>query len=466
MMVMVVVVLIAGGAGYLSYRIVTEHNSWINMPYNNHILSEGGLTRAGSIMDRNGTVLARSVGGQRVYHEDENVRRALLHVVGDDSVNIGTSMQTLYRTKLTGYSFVWGLGLPTSLKSKSDIKLTVDADVCKKVYEAFNGQNGACIIYNYDTGEILCDVSTPAYDPNAPPTITEENEDKYEGVYVDNVVGSSYTPGSVFKLVTAAAALKYIDDIDTRQWYCEGVKNVGGTGKSAQVHCNDGYAHGTETLSDALGNSCNIVFAELADELGADKMTKVAEDMGINTNISIGDITVKKGHYDVKDADMNQLAWSGVGQFTDLVNPMQMAVICSAIANGGKPVMPRLIDSGSDLLSRVSIAIGGGKGKQMMDQTVAEKLGDMMRRNVTAFYGEGVFNSELEVAAKTGTGEIVLQGNGERTNRNNAWIVGYCKSTEHPYAFAVVVTNVDGYGATYAQPIASLALQACMDAEK
>ncbi|MBQ9674103.1 MAG: penicillin-binding protein [Ruminococcus sp.] len=462
MMVMVVAVLIVGGVGYLSYRVVTEHNTWINMSYNNHISSDGGLTRAGTITDRNGVVLAKSTNGERVYNENESIRRGLLHVVGDDTVNIGTSMQSLYRMNLTGYSFVWGLGLPTSLKGNCDMKLTVDADVCSTVYDSFDGRKGACIVYNYETGEILCDVSTPSYDPNAPPEINEENQESYEGVYVDNVVGSSYTPGSVFKLVTTAAALKYIDDIETKEWYCEGVKKIGGDDETSNVHCNDGEAHGYETLSDALGNSCNIVFAEIAEELGPEKMTEVAEEMGINANFSVGDITVKKGHYDVSKATPNQLAWSGVGQYTDLVNPMQMAIICSAIANDGKPVLPYLIDSDTSLLTKVGITTGGGKGSQMMEASVAQTIAKMMRNNVTNFYGEGSFPSGLEVAAKTGTGEITLSNDDGKSNKNNAWIVGYCQNDDFPLAFAVVVTDVDGYGSTYAQPIASTALQACM----
>ena len=163
------------GMGFLVVETIFSASDWVDQPFNGHVAGAGGLAEAGEITDRNDDVLAKTVDGKRVYNDDSDVRKSLLHTVGDDSLNISTAIQSQFRSQLTGYSFIWGLGLPTSLKSKSDIKLTVDADVCKKVYEAFSGQNGACIIYNYDTGEILCDVSTPAYDPNAPPTITEEN---------------------------------------------------------------------------------------------------------------------------------------------------------------------------------------------------------------------------------------------------------------------------------------------------
>ena len=116
MMILIVALIIIGGMGYLSYNIITEHNTYINMAYNRHISSDGGLSQAGTIKDRSGVELAKSVDGERKYNEDESVREALLHVVGDDTINIGTSMQAMYRMNLTGYSPLFGLGLPTSLQ--------------------------------------------------------------------------------------------------------------------------------------------------------------------------------------------------------------------------------------------------------------------------------------------------------------------------------------------------------------
>ena len=461
MMILIVALIIIGGVGYFSYNLVTEHNTWLNMAYNRHISSDGGLTQAGTITDRNGVELAKSVNGKRVYNDDKTVRESLLHVVGDDTINIGTAIQSMYRMNLTGYSYLWGLGLPTSLKSDSDMSLTVDASVCSEVYSLFNGRAGACVVYNYKTGEVLCDVSSLSYDPANPPEITEENQEDYKGVYVDNVVSSSYTPGSVFKLVTTAAALKYIDDIDTRQWYCEGTEKIGGDDDSCKVYCNDSIAHGSETLEQALGNSCNIVFAKIAEELGAKKMTEVANEMGINSSYSMGNIPITAGNYDLSDANKNQLAWSGVGQYTVLVNPMQMAIICSAIANEGKPILPYIIGSDAGILTKIGITTGGGTGSAVMSKDIANKIGEMMRNNVQNYYGDGSFPSGLEVAAKTGTGELTRSDGDGSSDKNNAWIVGYCQNEDYPLAFSVVVNNVEGYGSQNAQPIASAALAAC-----
>ena len=99
--------------------------------------------------------------------------------------------------------------------------LTVSADVQRTALAALDGRKGTVGVYNYKTGEILCAVSSPTYDPDDVPDV-EGNPETYEGVYVNRFLHATYTPGSVFKLVTAAAALDEIPDIGSRTFTCEG----------------------------------------------------------------------------------------------------------------------------------------------------------------------------------------------------------------------------------------------------
>ena len=135
--------------------------------------------------------------------------------MGDNSLNISTAVQSKYRSQLTGYNLIWGLNMPQSMRMSHDITLTVDAATCAAAYDvlASYGKKGACVVYNYQTGEVLCSVSTPGYDPQIRPRSTEDNESEYDGVYLDNVISSTFTPGSVFKIVTAAAAIENIPDL-------------------------------------------------------------------------------------------------------------------------------------------------------------------------------------------------------------------------------------------------------------
>lgn len=435
-----------GGMGYLTFQLIMNADDWVDQPYNAHISGSGGLAQAGAIYDRNGEVLAQTVDGERVYNENASVRKSLLHVVGDNSLNISTAAQSMYRSQLSGYSLLWGLNMPQSLRTSSDMKLTVDAKTCAAAYDVLSSydKKGACVIYNYKTGEVICSVSTRGYDPQAPPEITKENESEYEGVYLDNVLSSSYTPGSIFKIVTAAAAIENIPDIYDRTWTCTGSEEIGGS----DITCVE--PHGTMDFKQAMAHSCNVVFAELAVELGADTMNKTAEKIGINMSFEVDGVKTAKGHYDASKANTNQLAWSGVGQYNNEVNPMQMAIICGAIANGGKATNPTLVEDGaSSILSAIGIN-KSGNGREMFSKDTAAQLDEIMRYTITDYYGDNLFGG-LTVCAKTGTGEV---GDDKEPN---GWMVGYSKDEDCPLAFACVVED-SGFGFTYAAPVVEAAM--------
>jgi len=443
---LIYIVALAFIGGYLAFELVTGADDWVDQAYNAHIAGDGGLAQAGAIYDRNGTALAQTVDGKRVYNESESVRKSLLHVVGDDSLNISTAVQSMYRSQLIGYNLVFGLNMPESLRASHDIKLTVDSATCAAAYDVLAAYNkkGACVIYNYKTGEVICSISTMAYDPQAPPEITEDNESEYEGVYLDNVLSSTFTPGSIFKIVTSAAAIENIPDLYDRTWVCNGSENIGGS----EVTCTDMETHGTLTYKEAMAHSCNIVFAKLAVELGSDTMTKTAEKIGINSSFDVDGIKTAKGSYDVSDANENQLGWSGVGQYNDKVNPMQMAIICGAIANGGKATNPTLIKDES-ILSALGINYKSS-GQELFSSDTAAKLDDVMRYTVSDYYGDNLFGG-LTVCAKTGTGEV-----GDDKNPNG-WMVGYSKDEDCPLAFACVVQD-SGFGFQYAGPVVEAAM--------
>lgn len=434
------------GLGYFTVRLVMNANYWAQMPMNAH-LSATGLGQAGTIYDRNGVVLAQSVDGERVYHPDPTVRAAVLHTVGDDNGSIATAVQSVYRNELVGYSFLLGLGLPESFRSTTDITLTIDADACAAAYSAMAEYNykGAVVVYNYKTGEIICKVSGPTYDPLDPPVILPDDK-TYDGAYIDKVIGASFPPGSTFKLITAAAAIENIDKAADRYLFCEGSTIIGGE----YVTCVQ--PHNEIDMNQAMADSCNIYFAELAVELGSDTMTKYANSFGFNQSFRIGNNDIKKSSYDVSEADTAALAWSGVGQYTDLANPLHMAMISSAIANGGTPTKPYLIKDVSSFFNFGNITAGFGEnGNKMMKSSTANKLADMMRYTVSNHYGDETFGS-LHVAAKTGTAEV-----GDGTE--DGWIVGFVTDQDCPLAFAVCIED-GGFGISSAAPVARAALEA------
>lgn len=414
-----------GGLGYFTFNLVLHGSQWAMQPYNGHLYADDSTVEMGQIKDRNGNLLAYTENGERIYSDSQAVRLALLHTVGDPYSNISTSVDFTMRGKLTGYNLITGLNDTVFNRLGRDITLTVDQNACVTAYQGLNGHNGAVIVYNYKTGEILCKVSAPAFDPGLVPDDVESRP----GVYVDNTLSGSFTPGSIFKIVTAAAAMeKWPDSWSTRSYDCAGSLEMGGD----DVTCLHKDAHGTQDMYEALGNSCNVYFAQLARDVGREALEQKAEEMGFNRGLSFWNIQTAQSEIDLSDCNDNQLAWAGVGQYTLLANPYHMMTLMGAIANGGEYTQPKLTKD-VDLFSTLT-----GGSRQLTTSTEASALKTLLRNNVKEYYGDWLFPEGLNVCAKTGTGEVGQE------KAPNCWIVGFCDNADYPYAFAVLVEEGSG----------------------
>ena len=415
------------GLGVFLYGLVTDGGKWAVQPFNGHITGTSVSSGEGSIFDRSGNVIAATKGGKRVYSSDYDTRCALLHAVGDTEGNISAGVQYSYRSALSGYNFITGLVAPTGKTNGCDIHLTIDSDLCRLARSKLDGRNGAAALYNYKTGEVLCLVSTPDYDPQNPPKDLATNPD-YSGAYMSKVVSSTFTPGSVFKVITSAAAIENLSDLDSRTWLCNGSVVINGN------KITDVGSYGKLDFKTALAKSSNVAFAQIAVELGAQKMTDEAGSMGFGRSFSFDGTDTARSSYNVSSATPDQLGWSGVGQYTDLVNPFHMLVLMGAIANGGTPVMPYMVKS---VISPVGIPVQVGTAKtgdSLVKADTAARLRDYMRYDVTYDYGDSLFPG-MNVCAKTGTGEV---GGGKHPN---CWMVGYSTNDSTPFAFVVLVEN-------------------------
>ncbi len=439
------------GIGVFFAKLFINSKSFAMNPINTH-LSGNEFENAGKIVDRNNNILAQSVNGKRKYNDDISIRKAMLHTVGDGSINITTAIQNVFSADLFGYNIVTGIGAPKYFNTAKDIKLTLDSTICKVASEQLGNRKGAVCVYNYKTGEILCMASKPTYDPYNKPDIDSDANGTYSGAYLNRVLSSSFTPGSTFKIITAAAAIDNIDDLYSRTFNCQGSMVVNGEKITCMEH------HGNINFKDGMAQSCNIVFAQLAMELEKDKMTSKAQEMGFNQNMDVDGINVLGSHYDVSNATSASLGWSGIGQQDDLVNPLHMMTIMGAIANNGTPVKPYMIDS---MKINKGINTYNGKtenSKEMLSQSTAQKLKELLRYDVTNKYGDSMF-AGLTVCAKTGTAEV---GEGKKPH---AWITGFATDESCPVAFVVVVEN-SGYGYSQAGPIATAVLKATVSSIK
>lgn len=441
-------VVFTAGLVIMTAQFVVNGGTWSSNRVNRHIYTRGQIASAGTISDRNGEILAESVDGQRVYNDSRTVRKATLHAVGDTEGFISTGIQSAYRQELTGYSFLNGIYTLKKYGRGSDIQLTLDAAACTAAYNALDGRKGAVGVYNYKTGELLCMVSAPSYDVNNKPSeITEGSQGKYEGVYLNRFLSGLYTPGSTFKVITAAAALENIQGLTTRSFVCDGKLEL----PSGAVICS--ADHGTLDFEKAFNRSCNSTFAQIAVELGGDLLTRETVSLGFGDSYSIGALSTAKSRFDVGGADEAQLGWAGVGQHTTLVNPCHMLMIAGAVANGGEGLAPYLVDTITNPSGIVTYkgSLLKENGVSMPAET-ASTLGALMRSNVENYYSDSRFPG-LRMCGKTGTAEV------EKGKQPHAWFLGFSQRDDLPLAIVVVVEN-GGSGNSEAIPVAARVMKA------
>ena len=429
------------GLGIMLYTFISDGDEWVANRANSLIFKGDELTVAGKIYDRDGEILVSTDNGKRKYNSNYNKRLSTLHVVGDSVGYIATGVQTLYRSNLIGYNFVDGIYNTLSSDEGVDIKLTIDADVCAEAYSAMNGNKGTIIVYNYETGEVICMVSAPTYDPqNKPKDIDTNTTGKYNGIYMNRAISGVFTPGSTFKVVTAICAIENIPDLYSRKFKCTGKKTFG----SGDVICNG--VHGTLDFERALNVSCNSVFSELANEVGKDKLTETVRALGFGKNVTISKAKTVRSTFDVSNSTKLDLGWAGIGQYTTLVNPSQMLMFMGAIANGGKAMTPYLVEESSEIVdvkSKVNTNI-------KLSEETANKVKKLLRSNVKNYYSDNKFPN-LEMCGKTGSAEV---SNG----KSHAWFVGFSQKKNFPYAIVVCLEN-GGLGYNHAIPVANRVMQ-------
>ena len=433
------------GVGFFAVRYFIRADDWVVFSGSPHVY-EGGNLSTGTVTDRNGVLLLDSTDG-RTYAQDGDLRKATMHLLGDRFGYISAPVLNDYSDELVGFSAVNGLYSLGDVSNQA--RLTIDANVQKTAQAALAGRKGTIGVYNYKTGEILCAVTSPTYDPDHMPDVEGDVTGAYDGVYVNRFFQTTYTPGSIFKILTAAAALETLDDVESRTFWCEGNCQIGGD----TINCNG--VHGSVDLRWALANSCNVAFAQLAVELGPEVLTRYAEKLGVLDQLTFDGIVTAEGNFDLSAAVDSEIAWSGIGQYTDLVNPCQFMTLMGVIAGGGQAAQPHLMDRVTGGLTNVYTA----KTKlteKLLDPAVCDTLADMMRNNVVSMYGQWQF-PDLYVCAKSGTAEL------GPLETPHATFSGFIRDETYPLAFIVIVEH-GGSGSAACAPIAGQVLNACVAA--
>lgn len=433
------------GLGFMAYSYITHGEKWVTNRVNSHLYTNRQLTTAGTVFDSTGKVLVSTKDGKRIYNSDSSIRKAVLHCVGDTEGFISTGVQTVYRPYLIGYDFVNGVYGAVKGEQGNDITLTINAELCKTAYEALGSNRGTIGVYNYKTGEVICMVSTPTYDPLNKPSTNDINTLKsLEGVYINRFLQGIFTPGSTFKTVTAISAYENIENFSKLKYNCEGSHKIG----SDKINCYAGTAHGKVGVEGAYNRSCNVFFARTAIKLGHDNLAKTANELGFNKNLYACGVELKTSLFTQKKKISEvSLGWTGIGQGETLANPCHMMMIAGAIANGGEAVTPTLIKKTGALSSLSTLEIKPGSAQIKIDSEIAGKMKKLMRSNVVNQYGEAKNFNNLKMCGKTGSAE-------RAGDKPHAWFFGFSAREDFPYAIVVVAENA-GMATSVAIPAAS-----------
>ena len=423
---LILAIVLLAGTALLCVRYFAKADEWVTFSGSPHVYTGVNLD-GGVVTDRDGTLLLDSTDG-RTYSADAVTRTATMHLLGDRYGYIQAPLLGSFADDMIGFDKI--NGLYGAEGTEANAALTLSAAAQTAAYQALGNYHGTVGVYNYKTGEILCMASGPSIDPSS-------DGDVPDGAYINRCINGSFTPGSIFKLITSAAAIENIKDIDSRRFTCAGSVDVAGV----TVKCTG--VHGSQTFEDALANSCNCAFAQISLELGADTIESYAKKFGFLDSQSLSGIPTMAGSFTKGASGSANLAWSGIGQYEDLICPYSMLRYVSAIANGGSVVEPSLL-----------LDTPSGSTTSLLSTATANKLRDMMNYNVSAHYGTNRFPG-LNLCAKTGTAEV-----GDGTS--HAWFTGFLLDDAHPYAFVVLVENAGG-GLTNAGAVANTVLQAAVN---
>lgn len=412
------------------------------------------------------------LSGLEYYYND-----TLKGVAGRTITAVDSNRSVLPNQYETIYEAQQGEGLVLTL----DIYIQyILEDILSQALEDTGAQNIYGIVMDVDTGAVLGMVSLPDYDLNDPFTIKsdrlntayqeaasapeEESEDEntsylrsktyYQNVQWSNrAITSTYEPGSVFKIITASAAIEEGKATVDTPYYCSGAIDYA----SRTIHCWKAGGHGSEVFPDLLKNSCNPFAVTLANELGTDLYYDYFEAFGFTEKTGIdtsGDFTPNEGVLFMSRDNFSKsdLASYSFGQSFQ-VSPLQMITAVSAVANGGKLMTPYLVSKTVDADGNTISETKPTVRRQVLSESTSKIIADAMEQVVATGTGKNAYVAGYHVAGKTGTSEKLTQGD------DGGYIASFCgfaPANDPEIAVIIIVDEPQGEhgGGAVAAPLA------------
>jgi penicillin-binding protein 2 len=358
-------------------------------------------------------------------------------------------------------------------QSGADLTLTIDRDLQRYAMERMQGESAACVVMDVTDGDLLCMASAPGFDPNK--FVVGIGHQDWNALLADDhrplankVVSGQYPPGSTFKMVVAMAALEAGLVRPGETIFCNGGYDMA----DRRFHCWKRGGHGHMNCHDALKESCDVYFYDVAKRVGVDAITAMSRRFGLGVGFDLPQTAIAEGLTPTRDwkRAAHGEGWQqgdtmnvGIGQGFMLATPLQLAVMTARLARGDA-VTPRLIRSIDGAPQPVAAAEPLGLRPANLKLVQDGMVAVVNERGGTALRSR-IYDPETGMAGKTGTSQVRRITAAERARgvirnedlpwnrRDHALFVGYAPISAPRYAIAVVVEHGGG-GSTAATPIA------------
>ena len=411
---------------------------------------------------RSGDIVGKS-GIEKIYNSllmgDDGARRVVVN-------SVGREIRTLEEEPAT---------------EGKRLALTVDYDLQKALEDGFkwSGFNGASVIMDPHTGEVLAFTSVPSYDPNAFAAGPVDraiwaslNSDELKPLQ-DRAIQGRYSPGSTFKMAVATAALEEGVITPDFKVYCPGHATF--FGRSFQCSLSDGRGHGTIDLRQALEHSCNVYFYTVGNMVGIDKIHKWATLLGLGEKTGIDLPNEVQGLVpspEWKRERFKEKWYAGetisvsIGQGAVALTPVSMAVYISTIANGGTRFTPHLLKAVDDGTGWKDQTPPAPRSTVQLKPATMQAIHDGLWMVVNGTGTGGLARLPgYDVSGKTGTAQVIslegsraAKGKTEKDLRDNGWFVFFAPR-DNPKIAGVVFVEHGGHGGVTAAPIAKHVLE-------
>ena len=330
-----------------------------------------------------------------------------------------------------------------------DVYTTLDLALQQAASDALGDNRGAVIVTEVNTGNILCMVSKPDFDPNDIEAEWEQlGADTDSGTLVNRVTQGLYAPGSTFKIFDA---IELMDEdmaaANAFSYNCIGYDNNFTLEDGQPIHCYHWTAHGTVSLEKAFAKSCNCAFVNIGNSLNRDSFCTLLNNMMFGEALPY-DLPSGTSSYtltaDTTKEDVTQLS---IGQGSTLMTPMHLNMITAAIANGGTVHKDQIIASVKTGTGSTLSETKPEDYRTVMTAEVAAKMREMMRDVIAEGTATKLSSRPYNPCGKTGSAEIVT---GESTS--HAWFTGFAPEENPKIAITVIVEGA-GTGGVSAVPV-------------